>query len=88
MTEGAMPDIAANLASVRARIAAAAAAAGRQVSAVSLVAVSKSHGIEAVAAAMAAGQRLITGCQVKHFFARFVEFQDRARRDFDDFGQG
>ena len=48
--------IAANLATVHARIAAAAAAAGRDPATVTLVAVSKTHGPEAVAAALAAGQ--------------------------------
>jgi pyridoxal phosphate enzyme (YggS family) len=48
--------IAANLADVRARLARAAARAGRAVSAVRLVAVSKTHPIEAVLAARAAGQ--------------------------------
>jgi pyridoxal phosphate enzyme (YggS family) len=54
---GAPPDIAANLAAVRARIAAAATAAGRAPADVTLVAVSKTHGPPAIAAAIAAGQR-------------------------------
>ena len=49
--------IAANLAAVRARIAQAARASGRAPEAVRLVAVSKQHPPEAVAAALAAGQR-------------------------------
>jgi PLP dependent protein len=77
MTEGVMPDIAANLASVRARIAAAAAAAGRQASAVSLVAVSKSHGAEAVAAAIAAGQRLFGENRVQEATAKFRDLKAR-----------
>ncbi len=50
-------DIAANLAAVRARIGAAASAAGRAPADVTLIAVSKTHGAPAVAAAVAAGQR-------------------------------
>jgi pyridoxal phosphate enzyme (YggS family) len=49
-------DIAANLAAVRERIAAAAGRAGRPVSDVTLVAVSKTFGEDAVRAALAAGQ--------------------------------
>jgi pyridoxal phosphate enzyme (YggS family) len=51
-------DIASNLAAVKARIAAAAVAAGRDPAAVALVAVGKTHGAEAMRAALAAGQRL------------------------------
>jgi PLP dependent protein len=52
----AAPDIAANLAAVRGRIAAAAQASGRPAEAVRLVAVSKTRPPEAIAAALAAGQ--------------------------------
>ena len=52
-----MTDIAANLAEVKARIAAAAHAAGRDPASVTLVAVSKTHDAAAIAAAIAAGQR-------------------------------
>ena len=47
--------IAAALAAVRARVAAAAVAAARDPRAITLVAVSKTHGIDAVRAAIAAG---------------------------------
>ena len=50
-------EIAANLADVRARIAAAAERSGRQPDDVLLVAVSKTHPMEDIAAAVAAGQR-------------------------------
>src|SRR5437899_1586889 len=50
--------IAGNLVAVRARIAAAAQKAGRAAAEVTLVAVSKSHPAEAVAAALDAGQRV------------------------------
>ncbi len=49
--------VAANLAAVKARIAAAAVAAGRDPAGVKLVAVSKKHGPDAVREAYAAGQR-------------------------------
>ncbi|TVR83758.1 MAG: YggS family pyridoxal phosphate-dependent enzyme [Rhodospirillales bacterium] len=51
-------DIAANLASVKAEMAKAAEAAGRDPASVTLVAVSKTHGPEALRAAIAAGQRV------------------------------
>ena len=50
--------IAAGLAAVRGRIVAAARAVGRDPAAVTLVAVAKTHGPEAVAAALAQGQRV------------------------------
>jgi len=50
-------NIAGNLAAVRGRIAAAASAARRDAADVTLVAVSKTHGAPAIAAAIAAGQR-------------------------------
>src|SRR5579864_61040 len=52
-----MSDISAGLAAVAARIAAAAAAAGRNPEDVRLVAVSKTHDVAAILAALAAGQR-------------------------------
>lgn len=51
-------DVAANLAIVREKIAAAAADAGRDAESVSLIAVSKSHPAAAAAAALAAGHRV------------------------------
>ncbi len=56
MPETLSPAIATRLATVRARIAAAEAAAGRKAGSVRLVAVSKTQGAAAVAAAIAAGQ--------------------------------
>ena len=49
--------IAANLAAIRARLATAARAAGRDPQSITLVAVSKTFGVEAIEAALAAGQR-------------------------------
>src|SRR3546814_13857221 len=51
-------DVAANLAEVRARIAAAAAESGRDAAAVTLIAVGKVQPVERVQAALAAGQRV------------------------------
>jgi pyridoxal phosphate enzyme (YggS family) len=56
MTDPAPADIAANIARIRARVAAAASRAGRDPAQVTLVAVSKTHPVSAVAAALATGQ--------------------------------
>lgn len=63
--------IAANLASIRARIVAAATASGRDPASVSLVAVSKTQGPEAIAAAIAAGQLLFGENRVQEAVAKF-----------------
>ena len=63
--------IAANLAAVRARIAAAAQAAGRAPDSVALVAVSKTQPAEMVAAAYAAGQRLFGENRVQEAAAKY-----------------
>lgn len=58
MTDSLDPStIAANLAAVRARLAHAAAASGRSPDSIRLIAVSKTFGVDAVRAAIAAGQR-------------------------------
>ena len=72
--------IAANLAEVRARIAAAAGAAGRAADGVTLVAVSKTHPAAAVRAALAAGQRVFGENRVQEALAKFPGL----RRDFPD----
>jgi pyridoxal phosphate enzyme (YggS family) len=72
--------IAANLATVRGRIAAAAQAAGRSGAAVTLVAVSKTHPIESVRAALAAGQRVFGENRVQEALAKFPAL----RREFPD----
>lgn len=64
-------DIAANLAAVRARIDAAARAAGRDPASVTLVAVSKTHTAEAVRAALAAGQAVFGENRVQEAAAKF-----------------
>ena len=63
--------IAGNLARIRERIAAAAARAGRQPEAVTLVAVSKTHPAAAVAAALAAGQLVFGENRVQEAAAKF-----------------
>ena len=63
--------IAGNLAAVRARIAEAALAAGRDPAAVALVAVSKTHPAEAVEQAIAAGQMLFGENRVQEAAAKF-----------------
>ncbi|TXL73083.1 YggS family pyridoxal phosphate-dependent enzyme [Vineibacter terrae] len=64
-------DAGANLAVVRARIAAAATASGRDPHDVTLVAVSKTHGAERVAALIAAGQRVFGENRVQEAEAKF-----------------
>ena len=63
--------IASNLASIRARIAAAAIAAGRAPAGIALIAVSKTHGPGAVAAALAAGQTLFGENRVQEAATKF-----------------
>lgn len=66
-----MPGIPDNLAAVRARIADAAEAAGRDPSQVRLVAVSKTHPAEAVRAALAAGQMVFGENRVQEAQQKF-----------------
>jgi pyridoxal phosphate enzyme (YggS family) len=69
-----MPDptpIAAALASIRARIAAAAAKAGRDPAGVTLVAVSKTQGADLIAQAMAAGQAVFGENRLQEAQAKF-----------------
>jgi PLP dependent protein len=72
-----LPDIAASLAAVRGRIAEAARAAGRSPADVTLVAVTKTHGAVAVAAAIAAGQRVFGENRVQEAQAKYPEFKAR-----------
>jgi pyridoxal phosphate enzyme (YggS family) len=64
-------DAAANLAAVRARMAAAARAAGRDPAGVTLVAVSKTHGADRVALLIGAGQRVFGENRVQEAEAKF-----------------
>ena len=63
--------VGAKLAAVRGRIEAAARAAGRPEDAVTLVAVSKTHPIDAVRAALRAGQRIFGENRVQEALAKF-----------------
>lgn len=67
---------AARLAAVRARIAAACNACGRDPAAIELVAVSKNHGADAVRAALAAGQRAFGENRVQELTAKAAELAD------------
>ena len=66
-----MDQIAANLDAVRARIEAAARAAGRPPDGVNLVAVSKTHPPDSVRAALEAGQRVFGENRVQEVLAKF-----------------
>ena len=66
-----MDQIAANLAAVRARIEAAARAAGRPPDGVNLVAVSKTHPANSVRAALETGQRIFGENRVQEAIAKF-----------------
>jgi len=65
------PAIASNLVAVRARIAAAAQAAGRRIEDVELIAVSKTHAADAVRAALSAGQREFGENRVQEALGKF-----------------
>ena len=69
--EAESPTLAARLADVRRRVAAAAEAAGRAPDAVNLVAVSKVHPAAMVAAAVAAGQRIFGENRVQEALAKY-----------------
>ncbi len=70
-----MSDVAANLAAIQARIAAAARDSGRDADAVTLVAISKTHPAEAIRAALAAGQRVFGENRVQEAKAKWPAFQ-------------
>lgn len=69
--------IADNLAAVRSRIAAACAAAMRDLESVTLVAVSKTHPAEAVATALAAGQRIFGENRVQEAQSKYPALKVR-----------
>jgi pyridoxal phosphate enzyme (YggS family) len=70
-------DLDRRIAEVRRRIAEAAAAAGRDVAAVELVAVSKTQPAEMVAAALASGQRLFGENRVQEAAGKFPALRER-----------
>lgn len=74
------PDIAANLAAVKSRIAEAALTAGRPAESVTLVAVGKTHPEETVRRALAAGHRVFGENRVQEAEAKWPA----PRRDFPD----
>ena len=74
-TPDTLPDIAAALTDVRARIAGACRKAGRAPEDVTLVAVSKTHPAEAVAAAIAEGQLVFGENRVQEAAAKFPELR-------------
>jgi PLP dependent protein len=69
--------IADNLAAIRSRIAAACSAAMRDLETVTLVAVSKTHPAKAVAAALAAGQRVFGENRVQEAEAKYPALRQR-----------
>lgn len=73
-------DVAANLAAVKARMAAAALAAGRAPADIDLVAVSKTHGAERIRAALTAGHRLFGENRVQEAEAKWPAL----RADYSD----
>ncbi len=75
-----MSDIAASLSTIKARIAAAAAASGRSPDAVALVAVGKTHGADAMRAALLAGQRVFGENRVQEAKAKWPDL----RAEFPD----
>lgn len=76
MTEGAA-GVAGNLAAVRARIAAAAAEAGRDAAAVTLIAVGKVQPVERVEAALAAGHRVFGENRVQEAQGKWPALRER-----------
>src|ERR1700751_3444227 len=69
--------IADNLAAIRSRIAAAGSAALRDLDSVTLVAVSKTHPAEAIAAALAAGHRVFGENRVQEAQAKYPALRER-----------
>jgi hypothetical protein len=76
-TAGVDPTIAENLVHVRERIAAAARAAGRDPQAITLVAVTKTHPAERIAAALDAGQRVFGENRVQEAAAKWPDLKRR-----------
>jgi pyridoxal phosphate enzyme (YggS family) len=77
MEPGPLTPIAENLAALRRRIAEVAAAAGRDTAAITLVAVAKTHDASAVAAAVAAGQRVFGENRVQEAQAKYPALRAR-----------
>lgn len=73
---GAKTDVAANLEAVRRRIAEAATAGGRNPASVTLVAVGKTHGPDAIREAIGAGQRVFGENKVQEAKAKFPPLRE------------
>ena len=76
-TSSVVLDIAANLAAVTARIAAAAEASGRDPADITLVAVGKTHGAERIQEAIQAGQAVFGENRVQEAQAKFPALKER-----------
>jgi pyridoxal phosphate enzyme (YggS family) len=74
---GAAPDVAANLATVRARIDEAARGAGREEAAVVLVAVTKVHGPERIKPALVAGHQVFGENRVQEAHGKWPALKER-----------
>jgi pyridoxal phosphate enzyme (YggS family) len=70
-------DIAANLAAVSARVVGAAKAAGRDPKAVTLIAVSKGHGVDAITAALEAGHRVFGENRIQEAATKWPDLRQR-----------
>jgi pyridoxal phosphate enzyme (YggS family) len=77
MTDSIDTDIAAALAGIRGRMAAAAHASGRDPAAVTLVAVGKTHGAAVIEAAIRAGQRIFGENRVQEAAAKYPALRER-----------
>jgi PLP dependent protein len=69
--------VAANLTEVKARIAKAAATASRNAADIALIAVSKTHEVDAIEAAIAAGQRIFGENRVQEAKAKYPALKER-----------
>lgn len=76
MTAGSEPDIAANLEEIHQHIARAAHRSDRNLDAVTLIAVSKTHDKEKVEAALAAGQRIFGENRVQEAQSKYPELKE------------
>jgi pyridoxal phosphate enzyme (YggS family) len=77
MTDSTDTDIAAALAGIHGRMAAAARASGRDPAAVTLVAVGKTHGAAVIEAAIRAGQRIFGENRVQEAAAKYPALRER-----------
>ena len=76
-------EIAANLGAIRSRIARAASLADRNPGDVTLIAVSKTHGVDSVLAALSAGQHVFGENRVQEAASKFPELRTSAVQPFE-----